>query len=149
MKEKNQLWSESRTFIREAKSLIKKYYDSEELEVDFNNTPDDIQEKESYIEFFDHLVRSIESVDYLAKETEDLGKLYYDSDLNRYCYEDNQLHCGETFEALLPENRFNDYPRWFSTRIESSDKFEHSNGWYLVGAKDVPLDGLKVRKRIY
>lgn len=149
MKEKNQLWSESRTLIREAKSLIKKYYDAEELEVDFDNTPDDIQEKESYIDFFHHLVHSIESVDYLSKETEGLGTLYYDSNSNRYFYRENELHCGETFEVLLPESRFSDYPRWFATRIEFSSKIEHSDGWYLIGAKDVPLDGLKVRKRIY
>lgn len=54
-------------------------------------------------------------------------------------WDDEGLHCGETLEALLGGE-------WIPTRIEYDPNIKHSNGWYLVGLKKVPLELLTVRR---
>lgn len=146
MKESREFLKDSRIVVNEIKQLIKAYSDGEMLEVDFGNTPDDIQIEESYGLFLNHLAESVRSIDYLTRKTKDLGYLHYDKELHRFCNDDHKLHSGETFEVLLPEDCYHDYPRWFSTRIEYGT-INHSYGWYLVGAEKFPLEGLKVRVR--
>ena len=65
-------------------------------------------------------------------ETKRYGVLYYD------LWENTGLHCGEPIQAQV-----NGY--WIETRIEYSESSKHSNGWYLVNLKGVPLERLTVK----
>lgn len=51
---------------------------------------------------------------------------------------DTGLHCGEHIQALIDD-------KWIDTRIELSNKYSHSHGWYLIGFENVSLERLTVR----
>lgn len=69
------------------------------------------------------------------------GILIYDNTQERYDIRygieeyHGGLHCGECFEVFINGE-------WKQTRIEYSWK---SNEWYLVGIKNISLNGLEVR----
>lgn len=66
------------------------------------------------------------------KETNRYGILHGDLWVNL------GLHCGETFQVMIDDI-------WFDTRIEYNESIKHSQGWYLVGLKNVLLEQLPVR----
>ena len=66
------------------------------------------------------------------------GTIFYDRTTKRYDVHFDTggkyggLHCGDTLDVLING-------KWVPARIEMAAD------WYLVGCRDVPLDGLRVR----
>lgn len=139
--------NEAKPLVNDINKFLKKFYEDEELEIDFGSDPDLIQEKEEYSNFLNILSDSVNQVNYLKRDTKDLGYLFYDNSSKRYATNEGELHSGEVIEVLV-EDVFLEADKWCSTRIEYSSQSEHSNHWYLVGLESFPLDNLKVRKRI-
>lgn len=81
------------------------------------------------------------NITYLSAPIQEVGRLHKNAS-GRYETETGyEYSCGSTIEALV-EDDWHDVPYWVQTRIEAS------NGqYYLVGFRDVPLDGLQVRIR--
>jgi hypothetical protein len=65
--------------------------------------------------------------------------LWWNSTDGRYQRHNYGLHCGDCFDAMIDG-------KWQSTRIEHSGSSDHSNGWFLVGFPNQPLEDLPVRK---
>lgn len=74
----------------------------------------------------------------------DAGILEYNADTQRYCHDFGDIHAGNRIEVLLPNDKENDKPYWYSTQVEYM-RSENFTGWYLVGKEDVDLYGLQVR----
>lgn len=58
------------------------------------------------------------------------------------CYEVDgvELTCGSSLEVLLP-NEESEYLEWVASRID------YDNGYYLVGNRDLSLEGIRARIR--
>ena len=145
MTDQKEFLEEMKSFERQAKELYKKFHNEDgDLEVDFATDPDSQQILESYNSFFYLLQDIVGATSYLNYPTREVGTLYYNDDNERYYHGDTELHAGDTFEVLIEDDGYNEYPYWYATRIEYSHNDE---GWYLVGKSNLRLDGLKVRVR--
>lgn len=143
MDERKDVLKDIENLKQEISSILTKYYEDEVVKVNFGNEPDNIQDKNSVDRFFYKLQEAVTEIEYMNYPVKNVGKLYYNSSIQRYCYEEHELHAGESLEVLI-EDGFHDYPYWFATRIEFG-----KNGWYLVGLdKYVGMEGLETRIRV-
>lgn len=78
--------------------------------------------------------------DYLSKEVKSMGKLRKNS-RDRYELDGKEFTCGDRIEALVDDG-FYRVPYWTVTSVEHDGQ-----DYYLVGNKNVKLQGLKVRIR--
>ena len=85
----------------------------------------DVQDKLSY------LSRPIKETSRLSRNRSDRYETYHG-----HCYT-----CGSRIEALVSDNR-HDSPYWTRTSVEHD-----GSDYYLVGHKEVDMDGLTVRVR--
>jgi len=117
------------------------YDDLSGLEINYEN-PDELLLHQELRGVMDHLDKAKVTIDYLNKEiiyTSELRKNLND----RYETVDGKYEftSGNGIEALVDDG-FYDVPYWVVTRIEHD-----GTDYYLVGYKNVSLQGLKIRKR--
>lgn len=121
-------------------STIKDYNDLSGLKINCQDSNELFLWKQTQ-SIMSKLLEVDNNITYLSAPIQEVGRLHKNAS-GRYETETGyEYSCGITIEALV-EDDWHDVPYWVQTRIEAS------NGqYYLVGFRDVPLDGLQVRIR--
>ena len=68
-------------------------------------------------------------------------QLTYDADTDRYYFDNEPLHCGDTLQVFI-HNGLTGQDEWIDTRIEIDGQGE----WYLVGLIGYQIAGLFARR---
>lgn len=82
-----------------------------------------------------------DAIRYIAKPVREMGKLRKNASGRYELYSGHDYHCGSVIEALVSDGRY-DVPYWARTRVEHDGV-----DYYLVGYREVPMQGLTVRVR--
>ena len=106
------------------------YRDSEQLFL--------LNELQSIMEKLDDVEDAIR---YIAKPVREMGKLRKNASGRYELYSGHEYHCGSVIEALVSDERY-DVPYWARTCVERDGV-----DYYLVGYREVPMQGLTVRVR--
>lgn len=125
------------------KELLQKsgvgFYD--ELCAELNKTnPNDCQMYYELNRMLHNLSEMSNRLDYLNKPVEGEYVLHKGSN-GRFSCEVFEFTCGCLIEALVYDDYYESYA-WVLTSVEADD-----GGYYLVGYKDISLEGLKIRIR--
>ena len=78
---------------------------------------------------------------YLGTAVTQTGVLRYNKDIDRYCLNNYNFHCGDTLEVLIKDD-FTETSKWVSTSFEMD-----SEGWYLTKCNRIKIEGLQARIR--
>lgn len=114
--------------------------DLSELEINWND-PEQLLLRDELRVAADHMAKAYQTIRYLAEPVKSTSKLRLNS-TGRYETEDGFVFtCGSLIEALVDDG-VHDGPYWTVTSVEYGP-----NGYYLVGHRDVCLNGLTVRFR--
>lgn len=89
---------------------------------------------------------AVSSMEYLRKPIKAEQKLHYDLSDERYKCDYCTYTCGRHIEFCYYDDE-TECCKWAESRVEYSHNHESCNGYYIVGYRDVPLDGLRVRFR--
>lgn len=121
-------------------STYSDYGDLSELDIDAHNG-EQIFLRDELTYIMQKLSGAQREIEYLNLPIGKVSRLHRNG-YGQYETEDGDcLHCGYPLEALISDG-YHNVPYWSSTRIEHDGK-----GYYLVGHKHTPLDGLTIRMR--
>ena len=128
-------------------SRYSEYDDLSGLELDARD-PEQRLLREELRSILDHLERASSSISYLSQPIAYSGTLHKQAN-GRYMLDGYELTSGNGLEALVPceiySEEQNDYiegVEWVASRLEHD-----GNDYYLVGYRDLQLEGLTARKR--
>ena len=102
--------------------------------------PDSLMLREELTDVLNHLEAASNILTYLNKRVVGESTLYKKSN-GRYGCETREYSCGNRIEFYGYDEDLEKY-RWYISRIEHD-----GNDYYLVGFRNVPIDGLKIRIR--
>ena len=110
-----------------------------DVEYDRDN-PDEVQKYTVLSRIMDKLDNIRGQLSYLERPVVSTCELVYNPNSDRYECDYHEFHCGDPIEFLY----FDDLERyeWICSRIE-----HNGDRYYIVGYRNVSLDGLKVRFR--
>lgn len=120
-------------------SQFDRFDDLSALEIDYND-PEQIllwYELRSVLEQFQN---SLDTIEYLEMPIAWTDTLHKNAN-GRYETEKQEYRSGYQIEAYIYDD-YNERYAWIISRVEHD-----GNDYYIVNYKDVPMEGLKVRKR--
>ena len=117
-----------------------KYDDLSGLDINYDDAEQEFL-REELQSIFSRLEVISQDIEYLAKPIRYEGNLYKNSIGKYELNKDFQFSCGSSIEAYIYDEYDEKY-KWVASRIEHNGK-----DYYLYGAKNISLDGLKARKR--
>lgn len=105
-----------------------------------SSDPDSLMLREELTDVLDHLDSASSILTYLNKEV--IGEYtLHKNDNGRYSCEIREYTCGNRIEFYGYDDDIEKY-RWRISRIEHD-----GSDYYIVGFRDLPLDGLRIRIR--
>lgn len=113
----------------------------DKLEVDEEN-PNDIFLEREMSKIFYMYECSQKLFDYLDLEIKYESKLFLNDDDRYETEKGDYFTCGSIIEYLSNDERYNDYPFWRKSRVESD-----GGEYYIVDEPKISLSGLLVRVR--
>lgn len=121
-------------------STYEQYDDFSELEIDYKDSEQLFMLDELRI-IMNRMEEVHNRVRYLSAPVEEVGTLRLNRNKRYETEKGHEYTCGSPIEVLINDKEQRNVPFWARTSIEAS------NGYYLVGYKHIPMDGLKVRVR--
>lgn len=113
----------------------------EELNLDLNpGDPNDQFLKEQYMALLEQLTNTHTAINYLQQPVVEEGQLSRNRNGRFELNDSYELSSGCPLEFLHYDD-FDNCHKWIASRIE------HSTDYYIVGYKELSLEGLKVRVR--
>lgn len=118
------------------------YYDNQTLEnIDCDrDDPDDVQRWNELTNTSKLLLKAVDDLNYLHRPIAGTSRLYLDTS-GRYEKDFNEYTSGSGLEFLLADNCSK--PCWVRSHVEVDD----DGNYYIVGHKDLNIDGLETRTR--
>lgn len=104
------------------------------------NDPDEAFECRHMESILGQFVDACEALEYMNQEITAEGYLYKGAG-KKYYLKDKQFSCGYRLEVYIWNDDW-DWYEWRKTRVEHDGK-----DYYLVGMKDISMEGLKARVR--
>lgn len=124
-----------------SKSKFLEYDDLSGLDMNYND-PEELFVRDELRTVMEHLTETYYTLAYLDRPVEYVGKLSRRPD-GRFGTEDGFYYTsGSLIEVLIDDPENGDPARWVSTSVE------HAGDYFLVGYRNVPMDGLAVRRRV-
>lgn len=121
------------------RSTYDKYDDLSGLDINYDDKEQSFLLEEIKI-ILDKLEVAKNRIDYLNKPIQDIGELRKNN-RGRYELGGEEFSCGSSIEVVLYDEYY-EKENWVRTRVEHNGK-----DYYLVGYRDIPMQGLKVRIR--
>lgn len=121
-------------------STYEQYDDLSKLEIDYKDS-DQLFMLNEMRTLMSQLEDIHNRVSYLSASVEEVGTLRLNRNKRYETEKGHEYTCGSPIEVLINDKEQRNVPFWARTSVEAS------NGYYLVGYKHIPMDGLKVRVR--
>lgn len=102
--------------------------------------PNEIQLVDEYREALCHLINAYWIIDYMSRPVDEESTLFLNSQGNFEC-SFHTFHCGDGIEFLYYDEDYERY-KWCSSRVEHDGE-----KYYIVGYRNVDMNGLRVRNR--
>ena len=102
--------------------------------------PDEFQLIEEYTDALSHLCKTHQILDYLHCPVDEESTLFLNSQGNFEC-SFHTFHCGDRIEFYLYDVDYESY-KWCTSRVEHDGE-----KYYIVGHRNVDMNGLRVRNR--
>lgn len=107
------------------------------LEINYDD-PDEMQLRYELRGILDKLDDVAYTLEYLSRPTQDSGRLHRNAG-GRFEDDFQEYTCGQPIEALVMDSCGT--TRWVNSSVEAAKDY------YIVGARDTPMEGVRTRRR--